>query len=210
MKKFIIVYICAILCVFSYNVEAFNKSIVEKSNVHIIVETENMYGICNGVVIQNEENYSTILTAKHCTQNVLRYYIEDKEGVLIQTSEFNDLAFLIIFSKLKNKKPVQFIKKRQSIGSKVYYLGESNGLIINEYGRIISNSFYSKSTTSLHIIKGCSGGGVFNDNNELVGIVVSGYFGSKSPKAITSTIENINAINYFLNNEVNSWLGNLK
>ena len=204
MKKIIgSVILCLILIT---NAQAFDKSLALKTDVHLLSKGEESTGICNGVVLQNTTSYATVLTAKHCTEKRDEFWVENNRAYLIKESKDYDLAFLFVPNHLYKKEGIK-IAKEAKINTPVYYIGEVAGLKINEYGRILYHNFLnSTSGTTLHIIRGCSGGGIINEDNELVGIVVTGYF-LTSPKAIISNMQNLTSINYFLLIEVGGWNG---
>ena len=176
MKKFIgILFISLFLIT---NAQAFDKDLAWKTGVRILMKTENTAGACNGIVISNGINHATILTAKHCVEEKSKFFVEDYEAYIVKTSNSYDLAFLYVPSHLRNKISVKISLNKAGLNSTVYYVGEVLGLKINSYGRVLFHNITgTRSEVTLGIIKGCSGGGVLNENNELVGILSTGFFG---------------------------------
>ncbi len=207
MKKFIGIIIFSFILI--TNASAFDKDLAWKTGVRIMVKKPNTTGFCNGVVISNTENYATILTAKHCVVEQEKFYVEDNEAYLVQKSNFYDLAFLYVPNHLKDKIEVKIAPNKAGINSEVYYVGEVFGLYIYSYGRVIVHNITGTRTEStLEIIHGCSGGGVLNKNNELVGIISTGLFlkGMNNRSTMTCMV-NLTSINYFLLMEVGDWNG---
>ncbi|MHA2013331.1 MAG: S1 family peptidase [Candidatus Helarchaeota archaeon] len=182
------------------NVQAFDKDVVRKSIVGLALKIGDKQGVCHGVVIKKTENYSTILTAKHCTKDVDEFYVEEFPAYLIKKSDDSDLAYLFVPGNLKTKEPCEFADNSGKFNQQVYYLGEVFGIVQDLKGRVIYT--IGKTVTTLHVIRGNSGGGIWTEDNKLVGVIVTGSFAPLIEEAIISQAENLFAISNFLNYEV--------
>jgi S1-C subfamily serine protease len=157
-----------------------------------ITEIGMRIGSCSGVVLQNDDNKTTILTCKHCIQLASEMYVDDVKVSSIHTAVNEDLAYLILENKLDNKKAVTISEHSAGIGTKVYMLGKP-GIFINyfksgEIKKYTNDWGFAK----LEVIDGCSGTGIFNEKNELVGIVWGSYIeGSEGGNMFTPGIGGI-------------------
>ena len=125
-------------------------------------------GICTGVLIENSKNYSVTLTAKHCTDVFEEVYIDHELSTHVTSSNDDDLA-IVIAPRIKDKVAIDLAHESTIIGDKVYHLGYPSS------GELVSGGKVKRKTRDwqygdYHTISGCSGGGVFNANGELVGI----------------------------------------
>lgn len=131
------------------------------------------FGGCSGVLIDGSNGISNILTAKHCITTDEEMYVEDKLVSLIIASKDNDLALLIVEGNLINKNKIALAKENLIIGELGYHIGYPSGNLYVQTGpltRITKNwEFYEMAAKG-----GCSGGPVFNKDNELVGILWGG------------------------------------
>lgn len=174
MKKILllIILISSLICSIAIadEVPEVLKVVMRYSTVQIMsYGREGGTGICSGVVIENESSYSAVLTAKHCISVDEEVYVEDTKSLYISTSTTEDLA-VIISPHIPNKQVAEFAKYSSRIGDTVYHLGYP---FLEEYtsmGKIKRiNSDYQYGDFS--VIHGCSGGGVFNSDGQLVGTV---------------------------------------
>lgn len=142
---------------------------LEKHSVSIFNVNPGM-SLCTGVVIDKDEKYTYVITCKHCLSMNEEYYVENsKVKFMISVSE-EDLMYLVIEGNLKDKEPV-IIVDSPLIDEKVYYLGYPS--LHKDYvseGKIVRYSD-DWGYANLTIKGGCSGGGIFNKKQELVGIV---------------------------------------
>ena len=180
MRKILIIFIaiCAIFCTSSYSQNDVLKSetpevppsltyLMQKSTVAIF-SIGNKTGICTGVLIENSKDYSVTLTAKHCTGTFEEVYIDNELSTYTSVSNDDDLA-IVVAPRIKNKVAVDLARKQTNIGDKVYHLGyPSEGELVS--GGNIKRKSKDWQYGDYHTISGCSGGGVFNVNGELVGI----------------------------------------
>ena len=147
---------------------------LEKYTVEIVSIDPDM-SRCSGVIIHETEVETHILTAKHCIDTTEEQYVEDLIPSFIITSPRDDLALMIVDGKIKDKQAVTISAEPIKKGDHVNLLGypywdktpyTADGLVIRQSEDWIWALFMS--------IGGCSGGGVFNDKDELVGILWGG------------------------------------
>jgi len=148
---------------------------IEKHSVRLFSIGYGGIGGCTGTVLSNDETKATVLTCKHCISIDEELFVEDKKVIKIITAPDNDLAYLIVEGKLKNKKPAKIANKNEETGSKVLMYGKP-GLTIN-YTKTGSVLVYTRhwAFAKLELIGGCSGSGLFNLQGELVGTVWGSY-----------------------------------
>jgi len=142
---------------------------ISKSNVQLNIFSNEGHGVCSGTIIHNELDQAIISTAKHCTEHGENIYVGMDKVDKIYKSEKYDVALLIINHYLKDKEAVGLPQRYSKIYEKIYYVG-SPGFLYYTQGSIIfkAKDYY---ISTLSIFGGCSGGGVFNDNGELIGVI---------------------------------------
>jgi serine protease Do len=142
----------------------------------VIVSCDNSYG--SGVALNNR----TILTASHVATNdevnISTYHNESIKGKVIKRDADLDLALIQID---KNDKFENIeLSKEATDGQSILVIGNPSGLnftlqkgIISNLSRYVSsNGIKSYIQISASINAGNSGGGVFDKNGDLVGIVL--------------------------------------
>jgi S1-C subfamily serine protease len=146
-------------------------------------------GSCSGVVIKEDEKNMYVLTAKHCVELGREMWVENNLVTLAITSTEQDLAYLVVSGHIPNKVPVVLASVNPKIGDKLYHIAypmwdeyKSEGKLIR-----ISKDWEWSDLASKH---GCSGGGIFNEKSELVGILWGGL--SSKPVSIYNGLNNIN------------------
>lgn len=205
MKKIIISLV--FLFLFSSNIFALEKQLVDKSSVHILIYSEanpDQSRACSGVVINNQTAYATVLTAKHCVGQNVSYFVEEYPALVVTISEKEDLAFLYVPFNIKGKISATVAKQGLFLNQQVYLLGK---LTLGDYwqkGRTFI-PLLNFDIVILNSRQGCSGGGVWNEKGELVGILVAGLGKNESP---ISVIMNLKKVKVFLN-EIGDWRGNV-
>ena len=165
--------ILGLLIVFSTQIASAND--IEKHAVKI-VSIKPSVSRCSGVIIDETETSTHILTARHCVGTKGLYFIEDRiTPAYIFSSSTDDLALIIIQGKIDNKEAVKLSTDVIKLGEHLRSVGypywdkstyASDGIVARQSDEMVWTYFKS--------ISGCSGSGVFNDNNELVGILRGG------------------------------------
>lgn len=135
-----------------------------------ITSLGNGFGTCSGVIIKNTPNESIVLSAKHCIGTAEELYIE---AILVDTvgiSIYDDLAYFKLNKMIPNKTAVNISEFVPTKGDLVVTIGYPSFILHIGIGEIqIKTKDWQIAT--IHLIPGCSGGGVFNEYGELVGIV---------------------------------------
>ena len=142
---------------------------IEKHTVSII-SVNPYFTICSGIIIKEDKYHTYILTCKHCLSLNEEMYADDHKIELIITSAYDDLALLITSGKFPNKTPATLAlsnpKKEQSVYHHaypdVYHAYKARGEVVkytDDWG-----------WANLTLRGGCSGGGIFNEDAQLVGI----------------------------------------
>ena len=171
------------------NIIGMNPIYKELENYTVsIVSINPGLSICSGVVIGKDENYTYVLTCKHCLSLLEEYYVDHNKVKYIIATPEDDLLYLIVDGVL-DKKVAVLAEMRTSLEENIYHVAypslhknyTSNGKIIR----------YSEDWgfANLKVKHGCSGGGIFNRARELVGIVWGFY--SKDNITIFEDIEDV-------------------
>lgn len=203
MKKLAIFLLCL---AFTFQVFAFNLDI--NDNIDIAtgdIATSYSYrnsavsifmmgssvGVCSGVLVKGENGYSYILTCKHCINVTEEMYVgREKENrvIAIMTASDDDLALIKVKGTIEDTQTAKLALFNAKIDEKLYFVGYPN-LIFDIYrvqGRVLK---YTEDWgwALMEIIPGCSGGGIFNSEQELVGIA----WGSDTGLALFEPIEDV-------------------
>lgn len=181
----------------SSKITAFEKA--QEINKYIMlrsVAVDTHYGKCTGVVQINDKSAgATILTAKHCTDEKRWIEVEGQVPYTVVESQNYDLS--VIFTPyLENKKEVIISTDLPAIGDKIYHIGRQNESPLVVSGEYHWNEYFN------HVVKidadfGSSGGGLFNDKGELIGIVSTVYDGDQSGR-YTSALSNLVVLDFLL------------
>ena len=190
MKKIILNLILILsLSTITFAQEATVQDIIRQSAVSIF-SVGSGAGICSGVLIENTK----ILTAKHCIDTFEEVYVENISVKTIIASVDDDLAILVLSKPIPNKVVTKLAKYNSIIGDNVYHIGYPR---FSEYYSegIVNLKTKDHYYAILDIIPGCSGGGVWNDKGDLVGIAwggmsLGGMFSSKT-LAVFEPIEDV-------------------
>jgi len=142
----------------------------------IIVEDNGEMGTCSGVVIKNTPTESIVLTAKHCLAFQGEMYVNTMLVDSIGISYKSDLAYLVINKFIPYKTPVRVSNYIPKEKDKIVGIGYPTRRLYKTIGTIYAET-PTKQYAFIDIIKGCSGGGAFNVNGELIGIMISHYPG---------------------------------
>ena len=145
---------------------------------------------CGGTVIKSTENETLILTASHCifddNHDPMKYgYVgfngDDKYKVkVIDYSRTQDLALLRVTDKITPKLIAILAFEAPIVGEKIWCIGYGAGTEdIMSSGIVAQSDTFSKHTPRTHCMivdisayYGNSGGGIYNESNELVGVLI--------------------------------------
>jgi S1-C subfamily serine protease len=149
-------------------------------------------GFCSGVVIETTDTYSKVLTAKHCVNVTEEYYVEQSTVKRIEVSTSDDLA-LLTTTPIEGKTPVTLATNNEPLGKIIFSLGYPDGEnLFIAVGYTLRNT-KDWQWARMKVIHGCSGGGVYNENQELIGILWGGLNmeGDKPGMAIFEPISDV-------------------
>jgi len=169
MKKILFVILC-ICFIFTVNAQADVYDTIRQSSVSIFSVGNSGSGICSGTVIENTLYGSKVLTAKHCIDIFEAVYVEKIEISYLIASKDDDMALLILNQHIPNKTPAILAYTNAYQYEPVFHVGYPD---LEEYavnGHVYlpkGDSHYAK----MIVIPGCSGGGLFNEDGQLVGVV---------------------------------------
>lgn len=138
--------------------------------------TGNGTNICTGVILDEYQGRTYVLTAKHCLSNAKEFYVGDTKVLYSIASATDDLAYLVVKGLIKHKAPAILATTQLKNKDILYHVGYP-GIGRTKFpskGYVVRTSDSKQLTTTL-VKPGCSGGGVFNTKGELVGIAVGMY-----------------------------------
>ena len=186
MKKLIIPMILSLLLlnpIYIYAQEEYVnpdpvKVIVKKvitQSVSILTLELNGFSSCSGVVLKNTIDESIVLTAKHCVELAEEIYVDNLIVKTIGISLNDDLAFLKLDEFIPYKSPVTLANSNSQRGDWIVGIGYPKNRLFISFGNltIITSDWQ---IVQIHMIKGCSGGGIFNKDGELIGILWGSFF----------------------------------
>lgn len=179
MRKFNIVILFCFLSVFPLNANEIDdqiskEEIMEQSTVSIIHYKKADALSCSGSVLLNTEELAIVLSADHCVTDNGSTYVNDIRVVKTYTDKKNDLAIFILNKKIKNKTAITISKKLLEYGDKVHIFGYPEEEKYYNFGYYIKKRL-NRLVFRGYAISGVSGGPLFNDDIELVGVVVAKF-----------------------------------
>lgn len=153
-------------------------------------------GFCSGVLLETTDSYSKVLTAKHCINVQEEMYVEQSVVKKIEVSTSDDLA-LVTTTPILNKLPVTLAEQDEPLFKIIFTLGYPDGE--NLY---IGVGYTLRNTSDwqwarMKVRPGCSGGGIYNENQELIGILWGGL-GMEGEKPGMAIFEPISDVKKFL------------
>lgn len=154
---------------------SFKNLDIEKYTVHITSILPFGMSSCSGTIIKNTDNYSEVLTCKHCLAADRETNIAGLKVTKIITSSGEDLAIMVVKGKFKGKEPAVFGAKNEEIKNPVYMFGQPG--FVTKYFKKGEIASYTADWgwAKLEVNPGCSGSGLFNENKELIGVVWGAY-----------------------------------
>jgi len=127
-------------------------------------------GFCSGVLIKESKDYSYVITCKHCVSPTEETLIENVQASAVFSPMDEDLSLVIIRGKIPEKTPVSLARHNPKLQEELVHVGYPTMKLFDSIGKVLRTSkdwhwagFKSK--------RGCSGGGVYNIQKELVGIL---------------------------------------
>ena len=142
----------------------------------VMIEAKGGLGTCTGVVIKNTPTESIILTAKHCIVFEGEIYVESFRVDEVGVSYRSDLAYLVLNKFIPYKTPARISNYIPEHNDQIAIVGYPGMNLYTSTGTIFLQTSIEQ-YAFIDIIKGCSGGGAFNTDGELIGIVVKHYRG---------------------------------
>lgn len=154
-------------------------------------------GFCSGVVIETTDTYSKVLTAKHCVSVEEEMYVETSAVKKIEVSTSDDIA-LLTTTPIFTKVPVVMAEQNEPLYKLIFTLGYPDGenLYIG-FGYTLRNT-KDWQWASMKVRHGCSGGGVYNEQKQLIGILWGGLNMEDSAKNGLAIFEPIEDVKKFL------------
>lgn len=131
------------------------------------------FGTCSGVIIKNTPTESIVLSAKHCIGTVEELYVEGILADSVGISLYDDLAWIKLNQEIPNKYAVsisEFSPKKGDLAITIGYPSFELHIGVGQMHLETDDWQFAL----INVIPGCSGGGVFNEHAELVGIVWGG------------------------------------
>jgi len=158
---------------------------------------------CSGVIVSETERNQYVLTAKHCIDIFEEVYVDHNKAKLYLASTSDDLALIIVNGKIPGKVPIKFSAVPTYIGAEVHHIGFPTGYpSLTPYlsTGVVSRISNDWNFALLEIVLGCSGGGVFDEDGNLIGILWGSYDTYNNKITIFEPLEDITK---FLN-EINN------
>lgn len=156
-----------------------------------IVEHNGGLATCSGVVIKNTSIESIVLTAKHCLVFEGDMYVESLKVNSVGISYKNDLAYLMLNKFIPYKTPVRISNYIPINNDRIVGVGYPRMKIFTAQGTIFVQT-PKQQYAFIDIKKGCSGGGTFNIDGELMGIMIKYYPGVRL--AVLVRLEDIHTL----------------
>jgi len=136
-------------------------------------------GSCSGVVVKVDKGYTYVLTCKHCINVTEEMYVgrlKEQRVIAVFTASDDDLALLKVKGEIEGKAPAKLALFNEKVEKELYHVAYPN-LVFKLYrvkGRVLR---YTEDWgwALLTAQPGCSGGGIFNSEQELVGILWGGF-----------------------------------
>ncbi len=141
------------------------------SSVSIFGVGEKGYASCSGVVIKNTPTESIVLTAKHCITSEIEIFVEHLKAYSVGISITKDLAYIKLDKFISFKTPVKLSNYIPHAKDKITGIGYPKGELYITKGIIFLETLEHQ-MAKMEIKLGCSGGGVFNEDGELIGIML--------------------------------------
>lgn len=131
--------------------------------------------ICTAVLIEKMEGVSTLLTAGHCVDEDAFYFVlSDRPYPVIKkyVSKYSDLAIIFVAGSVEGKTPAAFTKRYLCVGDRLFNVAYPGLHTFKRTGEFRGEDWYA-GKIDIVVIPGCSGSGIFDEDGNLAGIVVS-------------------------------------
>jgi len=153
-------------------------------------------GSCSGVVLFEINKRHYVLTAKHCVGVTEEVYVNFEKAAFFITSANDDLALVVTENLIKDREPITRTIKPLEVDTKIHLIGFPTGY--PKFKPYLSSGEVIRTTddwywTDMMSESGCSGGGIFDDDGHLVGILWGGYKTKGKDISIFEPIEDIDA-----------------
>ncbi len=174
----IILTICVISTSYAYETYQAQKDVAMAQYLETvtvsIMSSGRGTGICSGTIIKETDNMTYVLTAKHCVSVAEDVRVESNKVKLIMTSATDDIAVLCVDGQIPNKDVATIGIFDLKIGETAYHLSYPNFTNYYKSGKMFRYN-HDWQFLRFKAIGGCSGGGIFNSDGELVGVLWGGF-----------------------------------
>lgn len=141
------------------------------SSVSVFGVGEKGYASCSGVVIKNTPTESIVLTAKHCIVSEKELFVEGIKIYSVGISVSKDLAYLRLNKFIPFKTPARLSNHIPHSKDRIAGIGYPKGKLYITKGKIFLKTLDNQ-MAKMEVTVGCSGGGAFNEDGELIGIML--------------------------------------
>ena len=141
------------------------------SSVSLFGVGDKGFASCSGVVIKNTPTESIVLTAKHCIISEKEIFVEDIKIYSVGISVSKDLGYLKLNKFIPFKTPTTLSNHIPHSKDRIAGIGYPKDELYITKGKIyLETKDYQMA--KMEVVGGCSGGGAFNENGELIGIML--------------------------------------
>lgn len=176
-----------------------SKKLEQKMNdqtVSIISMGRGM-GSCSGTIIYEDQRNHYVLSAKHCVGVHEEVYVEHTKILYTITSADDDLALIVVDGKIRDKSVAILGRWSAFVGEDVHHFAYPHKVIYKASGKVTYQSddweYYDFKS-----IGGCSGGGIFNRDGDLISVLWGGYDFAPKDAPMKSIGEPLRDIKTFL------------
>jgi len=162
-----------------------------------IIMVDRGIGSCSGTIVSENKYNHYVLTAKHCIDVTEEMYVEKNEVLFIITSANDDLALIAVDGKIPGKTIAKLALTDAIVDDTVHHIAYPSGIMYKMSGKVTRNT-KDWQWLDFMAIGGCSGGGIFNEEGELVSVLWGGYSHPKPKSPIKSVSEPLKDIKKFL------------
>lgn len=168
--KKVIPLVIAILLFFNIMVGVYFWSLpsIDPYNGVLIVETDSGQGSC--FVVAEQDGWYYAITAAHVVDSFMMVDSELYDAEIVRVDPEEDVA-LIRFKSPEDYKIYSFA--RAEVGESCTTIGWNGESRLVYKGHIVSSNFQGHIVANGGILPGCSGGALFNEDNEIIGVTVA-------------------------------------